>query len=107
MTALRAAGIAALGLACLFTSYACHAQEDEDVSHLQPYSDFRRSLVSQGWSPDANFGLKVQSGKPLYRFPEVLCGPKICHARWLARGGQEKIVTLLRGGLTDEYRVAP
>jgi hypothetical protein len=105
MNALRVACIALI--ACLFASRGTQAQEDSDLSNLQPYSDFRRSLLSEGWSPDANFGLKIQSGRPLYRFPEVLCGPKICHARWLARGGQERIVTLMRGGLTDEYRVAP
>jgi hypothetical protein len=106
MTALRAALVAALGLGCLFASSA-RAQEDADIAHLPPYSAFRRSLMAEGWSPDASFGLKIQAGKPLYRFPEVLCGPKICHARWLARGGKERIVTLLRGGLADEYRVAP
>jgi hypothetical protein len=106
MTALRAARIALLGLGCLPASGASHAQ-DADLSHLPPYSAFRRSLLSEGWTPDSAFGLKVASGKPLYRFPEVLCGPKICHARWVARGGRERIVTLLRGGLADEYRVAP
>ncbi|MBY6242178.1 hypothetical protein [Methylosinus sp. Sm6] len=105
MTALRAAAL--IGLACLFAPCAPLAQEDSENSDLPPYSSFRQSLLSDGWTPDANFGLRVASGKPLYRFPEVLCGPKICHARWLARGGREKIVTLLRGGLTDEYRVAP
>ncbi|ATQ69704.1 MULTISPECIES: hypothetical protein [Methylosinus] len=105
MTALRAAA-ALIGLACLIAPHAPRAQEDADQSDLPPYSAFRRSLLAEGWTPDANYGLKVASGKPLYRFPEVLCGPQICHARWLARGGGEKIVTLRRGGLSDEYRVA-
>jgi hypothetical protein len=104
MTALRAAA-ALIGLACLSAPCMSLAQEDSDNSDLTPYSAFRRSLLAEGWTPDANYGLKVASGKPLYRFPEVLCGPQICHARWLAHGGGEKIVTLQRGGLADEYRV--
>lgn len=76
-------------------------------SDLPVYRDYRNALLAEGWRPDANYGLKLASGKPLYRFPEVLCGPKICHARWLSRAGGERIVTLIRGDLNEEYRVAP
>lgn len=86
---------------------AAPAQEEDSYSHLSPYSEFRARLLAEGWRPDAGFGLKLASGRPLYRFPEVLCGPQICHARWLARAGGERIVKLIRNGLSEEYRVAP
>jgi hypothetical protein len=95
--------VAALG--SILVSGAAAAQDDE-FSQLPIYREYRDQLAAQGWRPDAEFGLKLASGKPLYRFPEVLCGPKICHARWI-RSGTEKIVTLIRGDLTEEYRVSP
>ncbi|CAN2532118.1 hypothetical+protein [Methylocapsa aurea] len=95
--------VAALG--SILVSGAAAAQDDE-FSQLPIYREYRDQLAAQGWRPDAEFGLKLASGKPLYRFPEVLCGPKICHARWI-RSGTEKIITLIRGDLTEEYRVSP
>ena len=38
--------------------------------------------MQQGWKPDATSGLKIANGAPLYRFPEVLCGPEMCRAKW-------------------------
>jgi len=101
----RAATLVSLGASVLFSGGAPRAQ-DVDTTFLPIYREYRDQLSAQGWRPDAEFGLKLASGKPLYRFPEVLCGPKICHARWV-RSGTEKIVTLIRGDLTEEYRVAP
>ena len=100
---LVSALVSALG--SILVSGAAAAQDD-DFSQLPIYREYRDQLAAQGWRPDAEFGLKLASGKPLYRFPEVLCGPKICHARWV-RSGTEKIVTLIRGDLTEEYRVSP
>ncbi|WP_018264958.1 hypothetical protein [Methylosinus sp. LW4] len=101
----RRATLACIGSLLALLSGAAVAQ-DAEFSQLPLYREFRDQLAAQGWRPDAGFGLKLPSGKPLYRFPEVLCGPKICHARWL-RSGTEKIVTLIRGDLTEEYRVSP
>lgn len=100
----RAATLVLLGASLLVAPAAPRAQE-VDTSFLPIYREYRDKLITQGWRPDANFGLKLASGRPLYRFPEVLCGPKICHARWL-RSGAERVVTLIRGDLDEEYRVS-
>lgn len=73
----------------------------------QGYSDFRQSLVADGWKPDVRHGLKTASGKPLYRFPEVVCGPALCSAKWRDRQGHEKLITLMRGLDGADHRVAP
>ncbi|MBG0810918.1 hypothetical protein IY145_16230 [Methylosinus sp. H3A] len=101
----RLARLACAGALFALVSGSSVAQ-DADFSQLPIYREYRDQLAAQGWRPDAGFGLKLPSGKPLYRFPEVLCGPKICHARWM-RSGTEKIVTLIRGDLTEDYRVSP
>jgi hypothetical protein len=100
---VRAAAIVLLA-AFLFVTAAAPRAQEVDAS-LPIYREYRNQLITQGWRPDANFGLKLASGRPLYRFPEVLCGPKICHARWL-RSGAERVVTLIRGDLDEEYRVS-
>lgn len=73
----------------------------------QGYRDLRPSLLSQGWKPDASYGLKLPNGKPMHRFPEVLCGPARCNAKWRDQSGEVHLIWLTRGGLSDEYRVAP
>jgi hypothetical protein len=102
---VRIGALAGVGAIMWLAGGPARAQ-DADFSQLPIYRELRGALIAQGWRPDAGFGLKLPSGKPLYRFPEVLCGPKICHAHWLRSGG-EKTVTLIRGDLTEEYRVAP
>lgn len=108
MTMLRFGWVASFCFGCIFciVSPPSGAQEFAS-SQPQTYRDLRSALLAEGWRPDANYGLKLASGKPLYRFPEVLCGPKLCNARWLSRRGEEKLVTLLRGDGKEEYRVAP
>lgn len=71
------------------------------------YRVYRGQLMAQGWRPDASFGQKLSSGKPLYRFPEVVCGPQLCSAKWRDNAGAETFIRLRRGYGTDEYRVAP
>ncbi len=99
------ASILCFGCFCLVSRSS--GAQDFPGSTPQTYRDLRSALLADGWKPDVHYGLKTSSGKPLYRFPEVLCGPKLCRARWVARAGQEKLVTLLRGDGTEEYRVAP
>lgn len=72
----------------------------------QTYRELREALLAEGWKPDVHYGLKDNAGRALYRFPEVLCGPQICNARWVAKG-QEKLVKILRGYGAEEYRVLP
>lgn len=101
----RVASFCVGGILCI-VSPPCGAQEFQN-SQLQTYRDLRGAMLAEGWKPDVNYGLRLASGKPLYRFPEVICGPQICNARWLSRRGEEKLVTLLRGDGKEEYRVAP
>ena len=72
----------------------------------QSYRELRESLLAQGWKPDVNYGLKmINSGKPLYRFPEVLCGPQLCKAKWRDSKGAEHAIMIQRGYNDEEYRV--
>jgi hypothetical protein len=83
----------------------CAAQE----ANLAPgtaYSQARASLMAQGWKPDASYGLKIANGSPLYRYPEVLCGPELCRAKWRDRAGGEHAILLKRGYNNEEHRVA-
>ncbi|KAB2910801.1 MAG: histidine kinase [Dechloromonas sp.] len=91
----RFASLCFTGLLCLVAPPS--GAQDFASSQSSTYREARAALLAQGWRPDVGYGLKLPSGKPLYRFPEVLCGPKLCRARWVARAGQEKLVTLLRG----------
>jgi hypothetical protein len=71
------------------------------------YTDQRAQLLAAGWKPDNSYGLKLAGGKPMHRFPEVLCGMEKCKAKWRDAKGAERFVWLNRGGPTEEYRVAP
>jgi hypothetical protein len=73
----------------------------------EAYSVQRTQLLAAGWKPDNGYGLKLAGGKPMHRFPEVLCGMQKCKAKWRDASGAERFVWLNRGGLSDEYRVAP
>jgi hypothetical protein len=72
----------------------------------QPYSELRSQLLQEGWRPDASWGLKIGNGKPLYRFPEIVCGPEICLAKWHDPKGKEQGIHLIRGHGEEEHRVA-
>jgi hypothetical protein len=78
----------------------------QDIQAGQSYRELRETLLTQGWKPDVNYGLKmIKSGKPLYRFPEVLCGPELCKAKWRDRTGREHAIMIQRGYNDEEYRV--
>ena len=67
----------------------------------------RASLMQQGWKPDAAYGLKIANGAPLYRFPEVLCGPEICRAKWRDRAGNDQSIMIRRAFNDQPYLIAP
>jgi hypothetical protein len=76
-------------------------------SASQEYAQYRQSLLSEGWKPVTSYGLRTATGKVLYKYPEVVCGPELCNAKWRDRHGQEKLVTLQRGYDGADHRVAP
>src|SRR5512139_3373576 len=79
----------------------------QEAAGSDNYSDYRAALLAKGWKPDVNHGLKTSSGKPLYHFPEVLCGPQLCSAKWRHPDGTEQQVMLLRGYDGQDHRLAP
>ncbi len=106
--ASKAHGPAVLFLCCFLCGLSAPSNaQDAPTSGYEGYRDLRSALLQQGWKPDAHYGLKTASGKPLYRFPEVLCGPKICNAKWRDKNGAERLITLLRGEGDQDYRVLP
>lgn len=86
----------------VFVSGISLAQES-----AQTYPELRKSLLATGWKPDVGYGLKIAGGKPMHRFPEVLCGPARCNAKWRNRDGTEKLFWMVRGGGKEDYRVTP
>lgn len=103
MTASRRKLIAAIfgfsGMGCLLASVALGQAS-------QGYSDYRQSLIAGGWKPNVGYGLKTAGGKALYKFPEVVCGPTLCNAKWRDPQGHEKLITLIRGLDGADHRVA-
>lgn len=93
------------GVAALVAAHAARAQEAPAAG--EGYRDLRQTLLAKGWKPDVKYGLKTAKGTPLYRFPEIVCGPTLCNAKWRDSGGVEQIVSLLRGDGKEDYRVAP
>jgi hypothetical protein len=80
----------------------------QEISTGQAYRPLREALLQQGWKPNNDYGLKrFDSGGPLYRFPEVLCGPQICRAKWRDRSGKERAIMLVRPSATEDFTVAP
>ncbi len=80
----------------------------QDITAGQGYRELRGVLIQHGWKPNAAYGLKrVNSGAPLYRYPEVICGPKLCRAKWRDHAGHERAIMILRAFGDQEYRVAP
>jgi hypothetical protein len=93
-----------LGSLVAFQDAACAQQP---YASGDGYKELRQSLLAKGWKPDASYGLKTASGKALYRFPEIVCGPTLCNARWRDRDGGAHLISLLRGDGKEDYRVAP
>jgi len=96
------------GLCCaLYLASSAAIAQDAQGSNLQSYADLRKALLADGWKPDTSYGLKTGSGKSLYRYPEVVCGPQLCNAKWRSRRGDMKSISLLRGYGSEDHRVAP
>jgi hypothetical protein len=79
----------------------------QSITPGRSYRELRGELLQQGWKPEVGYGLKIASGAPLYRFPEVLCGPQLCRGKWHDRAGKEQAIMIIRGYNDEEYRVAP
>ncbi len=94
-------------VSALFLLAGIASAASQDITPGRSYRELRGQLLEQGWKPDASYGLKIASGAPLYRFPEVLCGPQLCRAKWRDRAGKEQSIMILRAYNDEEYRVAP
>ncbi len=93
------------GLSLALFARAGAAQE---ITPGQGYRELRGALIQHGWRPNTAYGLKrINSGAPLYRYPEIVCGPKLCKAKWRDNAGHERAIMILRAFNNDEYRVAP
>ena len=101
--ALRSA--VALSLAALPNAQAI--AESIPVSALTSYENFRSDLLRSGWVPDYNYGAKHDDGSPMYLFPEVICGNKLCSAQWIGRTDRKRVVFVLWMDPNGGYRVAP
>ncbi len=78
----------------------------QSFSSGQNYHDLRGQLLREGWKPATNYGLRrYDNHQPLYRYPEVLCGPKLCRAKWRDRAGHAQYIMLIRGFHDAPYRV--
>jgi len=104
MTALRQKLIAAV---VGFCTAGCLLPLAASGQASQGYSDYRQTLMAGGWKPNVGYGLKTARGKALYKFPEVVCGPTLCNAKWRDPQGHEKLITLIRGVDGADHRVAP
>jgi hypothetical protein len=76
------------------------------VAEGQAYGEAREALLRQGWKPNVDYGLKMANGKPLYHYPEVLCGPQVCKAKWRDAQGKERAFMLTRG-VGQDHRIGP
>lgn len=84
---------------------ACAASGAALAQSAQAYSDYRQSLLAEGWKPVTGYGLRTATGRLMYKYPEVVCGPALCNAKWRDRQGHEKLVTLQRGQSGEDHRV--
>jgi len=106
MTAFRKKLVSVLGGVWLLAGAV--PADAQSISPGQVYdSAFRASLMQQGWKPDAAYGLKIANGAPLYRFPEVLCGPEICRAKWRDKAGNDQSIMIQRAYNDQPYHIAP
>ncbi|WP_084679344.1 hypothetical protein [Methylocystis sp. ATCC 49242] len=83
------------------------SRAQEPYASGEGYRAVRQSLLAKGWTPVSSYGLKTASGKSLYRYPEVVCGPTLCNAKWRDGGGEERLISLVRGQGDEDHRVAP
>jgi hypothetical protein len=90
-----------------FCGIGCFLPPAASGQASQGYSDYRQSLIASGWKPNVGYGLKTARGKALYNFPEVVCGPTLCNAKWRDPQGHDKLITLIRGLDGADHRVAP
>jgi hypothetical protein len=70
-----------------------------------PYEQVRAALLAKGWKPETSYGTKIANGKPLYHFPEILCGPQVCRAKWHDASGAAQAIMLNRG-INQDHTVA-
>ena len=74
----------------------------------QAYGEARAALQRQGWKPNesyaASLGVVRANGVPLYHYPEVICGPAVCRARWRDTTGAKRDIMLTRG-VNQDHRV--
>jgi len=70
------------------------------------YKEYRAELIAKGWKPNVGYGLKTAKGQSLYKYPEVVCGPQLCFAKWRDKGGEEQTISLLRGQDGADHQVA-
>jgi hypothetical protein len=100
--ALILGAVVASGLGSAFGHAAA-----QTIAPGQVYDEALRSaLIQQGWKPNVDYGLKRGNGAPLYRFPEVLCGPQLCRAKWRDRAGAEQAIMIQRAFNDEPYRIA-
>jgi hypothetical protein len=79
----------------------------QTIAPGQVYDESLRSaLIQQGWKPNVGYGLKRGDGAPLYRFPEIICGPQLCRAKWRDRAGAEQAIMIQRAYNDEPYRIA-
>ena len=74
----------------------------------EPYGEARAALLRQGWKPNeayaASLGVIKANGAPLYHYPEVICGPAVCRAKWRDASGVARNIMLTRG-VNQDHRV--
>jgi hypothetical protein len=83
------------------------AGEAANIMPGEAYPQLRAQLLAEGWKPNSSYGLKLANGRPMHRFPEVLCGMQKCRAKWFDGKGAEHAIMLDRGNGVEDYRVAP
>ncbi|MCX7900168.1 MAG: hypothetical protein N2444_08830 [Methylocystis sp.] len=70
------------------------------------YREYREELMAKGWKPNVNYGLKTAKGQSLYKYPEVVCGPELCFAKWRDKGGDERTLSLIRGRDGADHQIS-
>ncbi|HUO53810.1 MAG TPA: hypothetical protein VMU18_03640 [Rhodoblastus sp.] len=92
-------GVLALGASRIDAALAAGVVPGED------YAVERNQLLAAGWKPNTGYGLKLAGGRPMHRFPEVLCGMDKCRAKWRDPSGAARSIMMQRGGPNDPYIV--
>jgi len=94
-----------VGLAALTNVQA--SAETIPATSLPAYEKFRLDLLRSGWVPDYNYGAKLDDGSPMYHFPEVVCGNRLCSAQWIGKTDRKRVVIVLWMDAKGGYVVAP